>query len=266
MPPTWCQGTRTGLETFLCVTSPPGRPCGCRWTQPESKATALASPLRSRPMSGRWPSTRSPPTWCQGTRTGLKTFLYTTSSRRLHRVRSRAGLTRQIGRDRGAPAPRPYHGERWALFPLDDAMLMEQAKDDIQAVSAQVDFQLVVQGKVGQPQQRAAVHKIDDVDAAEVLFDVKDSAARHAGCIGDQSVVDPAVRHDQYRLPVSLAEQRVEKTDAPLLHLAEALPSQIGLIPTGCRALEEPLHLLKDGGCALAGKQVLTRRDLTQVR
>src|SRR5437867_5498954 len=145
-------------------------------------------------------------------------------------------------------------------------MLMEQAKDDIQAVGAQVDFQLVVQGKVGQPQQRAAVYKIDDVDASEVLFDVKDPAARHAGCIGDQGVVDPAVRHDQYRLPVSLAKQRVEKPDSPLLHLAEALPAQVGLIPTGRRALEEPLYLLKDGSRTLASQPVLTRRDLAQVR
>src|SRR2546428_493068 len=156
-----------GLRTFLCTTSPPGRPCGCRWTRPAPKATGQPCSLAPRPLGGGWRSICWLPTSSQGTRTGLKTFLYTTSSRHLHRVRSRAGLTRQIGRDRGAPAPRPYHGERWALFPLDDAMLMEQAKDDIQAVSAQVDFQLVVQGKVGQPQQRAAVHKIDDVDAAE---------------------------------------------------------------------------------------------------
>src|SRR5207244_13197577 len=99
-----------------------------------------------------------------------------------------------------------------------------------------------------------------------VLFDVKDPAARHAGRIGNQGVVDPAVRHDQYRPPVSLAEQRVEKPDTPLLHLAEALPAQVGLIPTGRRALEEPLHLLKDGGCSLAGQHVVTWSDLSQVR
>src|SRR5262249_62082226 len=116
---------------------------------------------------------------------------------------------------------------------------------------AQVDLELVIEGEIGQAQEGPAVDEVDDVDTAEVLLDVEDPAAGDAGGVGEQRVIDPAVRHHHNRLPVLLAEHRVDETNAALLHLAETLPLQVRLVPGRGGAFKESFYLPEHLGCAL---------------
>src|SRR5712691_4444942 len=132
-------------------------------------------------------------------------------------------------------------------------------------MGAQIDLELIVQSEIGQTQERPAVDEIDDVDATEVLLDVEDPTAGDPGSVGEKRVIDAAVRHYQKRLPVFLAEHRVEKTNPALLYLAEAFSAQVGLVPVGRVAFEKPLYFLEHLDRGPRCDQFCTWSDFSQV-
>ena len=52
-------------------------------------------------------------------------------------------------------------------------------------MGAQLHLELVVQGEVSEPDERLAVHEVNNVNAAEVLFDIEQAPAGHAGGVSE---------------------------------------------------------------------------------
>jgi hypothetical protein len=85
-------------------------------------------------------------------------------------------------------------------------LLPQQIENHVQTMGAQSHLELVIQGEVGEPEKWLTMNKVDNIDTTEILLNVEQTPARHAGSVGEQGIVYTSMRHHEERLPVILTQ------------------------------------------------------------
>ena len=67
---------------------------------------------------------------------------------------------------------------------------------------SQVNLELIVEGKIGEAEKGTTVNKVNNIDTAEVLLNIKNPPLRCSCGMGQKSVIHTPVRNKENGLPI----------------------------------------------------------------